>query len=553
MIAARSRAVCLKTRRGLGPLLWLLPCLALEVLLLRIVRWWSIEEAKALSDPQLAALVSHAPLLKALLFVALSSMVVLARDLLQPVVRNAAQRPRSRVNLGAAHALCLGLLLLLLWGLPQGATVTWLHSYPVGVVMMATLLGLGWVGFVGTGAALLLPPLVLWDIVRRNAAAVGMIFSAALVYVLVQSSLVWFEALWSSWLLPPTVRIASALSAMAGLQVVTPPGTSQFGTAHFMVDIGPTCLGYQGVSILLFTLGGYLLANRESLRFPRALVVLPLAVVMLLLLNASRIAILVAIGSAWSPDVAVMGFHSTAGWVELILTLAIAVLLLTRWSVLRDPTDAFKPLRAPGDEIFLLPLTVLIGGAFVARLFTGGFYWAYPFPVLGAAMAIWWMRHRIRAPEQGGVGLAMGVGAVLCVLWVWLIEKKQDLSLAFGEQLFSAAPLAATVWLMARVLGAVVVVPVVEELAFRGYLQLALERFLGVYLSPRSSAIFGALLSALVFGIVHSAWLAGTLAGLGYALLFLRRRCVWDPILAHATTNLMLALYVVLYGYWSYW
>jgi CAAX prenyl protease-like protein len=71
-------------------------------------------------------------------------------------------------------------------------------------------------------------------------------------------------------------------------------------------------------------------------------------------------------------------------------------------------------------------------------------------------------------------------------------------------------------------------------------------------LSPPLALVSGVVLSALTFGILHSAWLAGSLAGLVYAGVYLRRGKLYDAVLAHAITNLLVALYAVLFERWSY-
>ena len=76
---------------------------------------------------------------------------------------------------------------------------------------------------------------------------------------------------------------------------------------------------YQGVGLTLLFLGGHLYIARRELRFPNVLIVIPIALLCIWLLNAVRIALLMAIGAAWSPDIALQGFHSAAGWWSLTL------------------------------------------------------------------------------------------------------------------------------------------------------------------------------------------------------------------------------------------
>jgi CAAX prenyl protease-like protein len=59
--------------------------------------------------------------------------------------------------------------------------------------------------------------------------------------------------------------------------------------------------------------------------------------------------------------------------------------------------------------------------------------------------------------------------------------------------------------------------------------------------------------SSLVFGVMHQRMLAGTLAGAVYALVLLRRGELSDAVLAHGTTNALLAAYVLISGNWGMW
>ena len=99
------------------------------------------------------------------------------------------------------------------------------------------------------------------------------------------------------------------------------------------------------------------------------------------------------------------------------------------------------------------------------------------------------------------------------------------------------APAWAAVWLGFRVLGAVLTVPLVEELAFRGYV---FRRLSGT--DPEGLERFPwwpLVASSVLFGALHGRWLAGTLAGMGYALAFNRRGRMGDADGGHMT---MLAL-----------
>jgi membrane protease YdiL (CAAX protease family) len=56
------------------------------------------------------------------------------------------------------------------------------------------------------------------------------------------------------------------------------------------------------------------------------------------------------------------------------------------------------------------------------------------------------------------------------------------------------------------------------------------------------------------FGAMHGAlWLPGLLAGLSYGLLLIRTGKIGESVVAHATTNALLALYVVYFDQWQLW
>jgi CAAX prenyl protease-like protein len=108
-------------------------------------------------------------------------------------------------------------------------------------------------------------------------------------------------------------------------------------------------------------------------------------------------------------------------------------------------------------------------------------------------------------------------------------------------------------WLVFRLIGSVLVVPLAEELAFRGYL---LRRLIAAdfdAVSPRRFTWASFLISSLLFGLLHGHWIAGTLAGMTYAAVLYRRGRLRDCVLAHAITNGLLAAAALASGDWGFW
>ena len=124
---------------------------------------------------------------------------------------------------------------------------------------------------------------------------------------------------------------------------------------------------------------------------------------------------------------------------------------------------------------------------------------------------------------------------------------------ALGAGLASLPTGWAAAWLGCRVFGAIVTVPFAEELAFRGYLARRVVTAEFDRLPIGRFSWLGFAVSSLAFGAVHGRFVAGTLAGMLYALATYRRGELSDAVLAHATTNALVAGYVLATCSWSLW
>ena len=148
--------------------------------------------------------------------------------------------------------------------------------------------------------------------------------------------------------------------------------------------------------------------------------------------------------------------------------------------------------------------------------------------------------------------LSLGLGLIVFVLWVNL-----DLPLVtsgtpqgFDPGLFGDLRLPMTA---VRLLGAALVVPVMEELFWRSFLVRYLidRNFTAVRHGTFTLFTFAA--TAVLFGLEHHLWLAGILAGAAYNYIYLRTRSVTQCVLSHAATNFALGVYVVSTGNWLFW
>jgi len=353
-----------------------------------------------------------------------------------------------------------------------------------------------------------------------------------------------------------TFLLVHALLRLAFSDTVCRPDEFVVGTAAFEVTLAPQCSGYEGIGLVWAFLAAYLWLSRNSLRFPQVWLLFPLGTAIIWLANAVRIAALVAVGTWVSTDVAVGGFHSQAGWLAFN-AVALGLVLVSRrarFFAKADPAGDREAWENPAASS-LAPMLSIVAVTMITGAFTAGFDGYYPLRVLAAAGTFYYFRGAYAGIWRLPSWQAIAVGAATFVVWMALepvpLHDSANSPLAMGLAQMSAA--GAMTWLAFRVLGSVITVPIAEELAFRGYLIRRLVAADVTTVSPGRFTWPSFLISSLLFGALHGRWLAGTLAGMAYALTYYRRGELVDAIAAHATTNALIAGFVLATGSWSLW
>ncbi|MDO9149920.1 MAG: CAAX prenyl protease-related protein [Methylotenera sp.] len=147
--------------------------------------------------------------------------------------------------------------------------------------------------------------------------------------------------------------------------------------------------------------------------------------------------------------------------------------------------------------------------------------------------------------------------AGIAVLLVWILPYPEWATLGGDVKgvnpFLTGDSFSAYIWLSMRIFGAAMIVPLMEELFWRSFLMrwLVNQDFLSV--NPAKISAFAIIISACVFALEHHLWLAGLFSGLVYALLYKIYKNLWVPIFAHAVTNGLLGLWIVMTGNWWYW
>ncbi|HLJ10278.1 MAG TPA: exosortase E/protease, VPEID-CTERM system [Planctomycetaceae bacterium] len=338
--------------------------------------------------------------------------------------------------------------------------------------------------------------------------------------------------------------------------IVSYPEDRMLGARSFVVTIAPDCSGYEGIGLVAVFLVAFLWIFRSNLRFPQVLLLLPVGIAGIWLANSLRIAALIVLGSSWSHDVAVGGFHSQAGWLAfnaIALGLVAGALRVRFFS--HSATQAIPAARAINTPAYLVPFLVTVGTTMIAAAFQpAGFDRLYGLKVLAAGLALWHFRGIYRKLEWSWSWPAVVAGIFVFALWVGIdLATGRSRASTLPDDLSELSTGWAAAWLVLRVVGSTLTVPLVEELAFRGYLmrRMASAEFEDVKFERCTWA--AVIASSALFGLMHGRWLAGTLAGVVYALVARRRGKLCDAVLAHAVTNAAIAAAVLWQRAWWLW
>ncbi len=176
--------------------------------------------------------------------------------------------------------------------------------------------------------------------------------------------------------------------------------------------------------------------------------------------------------------------------------------------------------------------------AWMVVLMAGLPYWVRT--VCGGILLVPWVFSMLRSAPRSSFpvlrNLLFGFVAGLAVFVAWVFPEVSGLVSPAAK---SAPP---DIWM--QLFGSAFVISVAEELFFRDWLYGWLVKSW-----PKAAAF---ALCVLLFAVEHDKFICGAIAGIVYLLLYLRRGLA-AAIVAHATTNLSLGIYVILTDSWYFW
>jgi CAAX prenyl protease-like protein len=150
--------------------------------------------------------------------------------------------------------------------------------------------------------------------------------------------------------------------------------------------------------------------------------------------------------------------------------------------------------------------------------------------------------------------VSIGTGVIVFILWINMNLPFATFGTIRGYDPTSIEGPSMKIFIISfRLLGAAVVVPVMEEIFWRSFLirYIVNPEFVEVPVGYFTWGSFFAV--TILFGMEHNLWLAGMMAGAAYNLVLYHTKSITHCIIAHAVTNLALGVYVLFSGQWQFW
>jgi CAAX prenyl protease-like protein len=184
-------------------------------------------------------------------------------------------------------------------------------------------------------------------------------------------------------------------------------------------------------------------------------------------------------------------------------------------------------------------------------------HWIFPLQTFGCGFLLFrsWRSYGFRAPAAPA--FTLGIAIFVLILWIspqafWGAPSRAE---GFDPTLFADNRLMQMVVVGLRFLRLVVVVPLLEEIFWRGFLMRYFvdPRFESVPFGTFDRKAFG--LTALFFGLAHFGpdFPAALVTGLLYNWVACRTKSLSACVLAHAVTNLLLGVYIMATKQWGFW
>ena len=218
--------------------------------------------------------------------------------------------------------------------------------------------------------------------------------------------------------------------------------------------------------------------------------------------------------------------------------------------------------RISDDLAYILPMGIFLAFTWAQGQWPSCYAIFYVLKTIATAIALFTLWRRYTKIKWSGAWLGAIVGIVGTFQWIGMqlfLQKHfaffSPSTSAFNPTNHVGSNATMISFITVRLAGAVLIVPIMEELFWRDFLWRQI-------LAPNDfklAAVGEYSLSALLivsgaFATVHGNWwLTAIVWALMVGGLLIYTKSLGACIVAHATTNLMLGIYVLVYHDWAFW
>jgi CAAX prenyl protease-like protein len=218
--------------------------------------------------------------------------------------------------------------------------------------------------------------------------------------------------------------------------------------------------------------------------------------------------------------------------------------------------------RIPDDVAYILPMVIFLAFVAAAAQWPGTFAIGYVVKTIATAAALIFLWPHFTKIRWNGLWLGVLVGLLGTFQWIGMQLFLQHHFAFFKPSPDAFNPLThfgnrteMIAFISVRMIGAVLVVPFMEELFWRDFLWrqvLAPNDFKLASVGEWAPAPL--LIVSGLFATVHGNWwLTAIVWALMVGGLLVRTKSLGACIVAHAVTNLLLGIYVLRFHDWAFW
>jgi CAAX prenyl protease-like protein len=227
---------------------------------------------------------------------------------------------------------------------------------------------------------------------------------------------------------------------------------------------------------------------------------------------------------------------------------------------MKTKESQFKQLWGKPWLPYVLPFVLFLVLTEPARFFPVLTPFLYIAKTILVGSLLWFWRRKCAADLSSGLSFSEVLTAIFCgllVLVIWVVPEgylyQLEQKTVFNPHGLGESQIAFIGLITVRLVGASLVVPVMEELFWRSFVMRYLIEpdFRSVPMGAFTWLSF--LGVAILFGLEHNRIVVGIIAGLLYGLLLVYQKKLKGVIVAHGVTNLGLGIYVLVTGNWAFW